>query len=148
MAVSNARDVANFLVSAFQEAGDPLTNLKLQKLLYYAQGWHLALKGNALYEDRIEAWPHGPVVPPAYGLFKHYQWKPIVGEVDKPELARDIVEHLHEVMDTYGVHGAYYLEKLTHQEDPWMNARGDLGPTDFCTNVISQDALRIYFSQQ
>ena len=148
MAVTNARDVANFFVSVFQKAGEPLTNLKLQKLLYYAQGWHLALKGFPLFEERIEAWPHGPVVPPVYGAFKQYQWNPIVGEVSEPNLTEDTVAHLREVMDTYGVHGAYYLEKLSHQESPWLDARGDLNQTDFCNNVISQEAMREFFAQQ
>lgn len=91
MAVSNACEVANFFVSRFQQAGDPLTNMKLQKLLYYAQGWHLALKGDALFDERIEAWPHGPVVPPVYGTFKHYRWNPITETVDDPTLSEDTV---------------------------------------------------------
>ena len=56
MAVSTAQDVASFFVSSFQKAGDPVTNLKLQKLLYYAQGWYLAFTQSPLFEERIEAW--------------------------------------------------------------------------------------------
>jgi uncharacterized phage-associated protein len=84
MAVSNASEVANYLVASFRDAGDPLTNLKLQKLLYYAQGWYLAIHDEALFDERIEAWPRGPVVPPVYGSFKHRQWNPIVDDVNKP----------------------------------------------------------------
>ena len=66
MAISNAQDVANFFIGRFQEAQDPVTNLKLQKLLYYAQGWYLAFFDEPLFDERIEAWLHGPVVPPIY----------------------------------------------------------------------------------
>jgi uncharacterized phage-associated protein len=148
MAVSNANDVAKFLISRFQEAGDPLTNMKLQKLLYYAQGWHLALKGEALFDERIEAWPHGPVVPPVYGTFKRYQWSPIIDAVEVPALSEETASHLREVMDVYGVHGAYYLEKLSHQESPWLDARRGLGPTEFCNNIISHEAMREFFTRQ
>jgi uncharacterized phage-associated protein len=148
MAVSNASEVANYLVASFRDAGDPLTNLKLQKLLYYAQGWYLAIHDEALFDERIEAWPRGPVVPPVYGSFKHRQWNPIVDDVNKPHLPPEVEAHLKEVMDVYGVHGAYYLEKLSHQERPWLDARGDLGPTDSCNNVITPEAMKEFFSQQ
>lgn len=148
MTVSNANDIADFFVFNFQQAGDPLTNLKLQKLLYYAQGWHLALKGEPLFNERIEAWPHGPVVPPIYGKFKKFQWNPIVADITEPPLGEEIASHLKEVMDVYGVHGAWYLEKLTHQERPWIETRGNIDPTEFCTNVIPPETMKSFFLGQ
>lgn len=148
MAQTDAYSVADFFVSRFQQAGEPITNLKLQKLLYYAQGWFLALKNTPLFPERVEAWPHGPVVPPVYGHFKSYQWNPITGNAPEPNLAIEIRAHLQEIMEVYGVHGAYYLEKLSHQEKPWLDARSDLGPTDFCTTVISQEAMKSFFQNR
>jgi len=148
MAVSTAQDVASFFVSSFQKAGDPVTNLKLQKLLYYAQGWYLAFTQSPLFEERIEAWPHGPVVPPIYGAYKQYQWSPIVGEVSEPRLADPIRKHLEEVMEAYGVHGAYYLERLTHQERPWIEARAGLAETEPSNAVITHEAMKRFFQEQ
>ena len=54
--MANAHEVARYIIRFFQEAGDPVTNLKLQKLLYYVQGWHLALKGQPAFPERLEAW--------------------------------------------------------------------------------------------
>jgi uncharacterized phage-associated protein len=55
-------DVAAFFVQmANLSADDQMTNLKLNKLLYYAQGASLARTGNTLFNDSIEAWPYGPV---------------------------------------------------------------------------------------
>ncbi|MFD2419431.1 Panacea domain-containing protein [Amycolatopsis pigmentata] len=63
----NASTVAKWFV-AWAEADDEatLSNLKLQKLLYYAQGHYLALTGRPLFDDEIQAWSHGPVVPAVY----------------------------------------------------------------------------------
>ena len=60
-----------FLFLSDEEAGDTISNLKLQKLLYYAQGFHLALNDSPLFAESIEAWTHGPVVPVVYQLYKH-----------------------------------------------------------------------------
>jgi uncharacterized phage-associated protein len=56
-----------FLVQVEEELGDSISNLKLQKLVYYAQGFNLALfDGNPLFDEEIQAWTHGPVVPALY----------------------------------------------------------------------------------
>ena len=66
-------DVANwFTCSLDREAGDSITHLKLQKLIYYSQAWSLALNGIALFEEDFEAWAHGPVIPEVYQEYKEY----------------------------------------------------------------------------
>ncbi len=71
MASLTARDVADYLLYHVDEdAGDSMSNLKLQKLLYYAQGVHLALTGKPLFLEHIEAWQHGPAVPALYRACK------------------------------------------------------------------------------
>jgi uncharacterized phage-associated protein len=61
-----------FLAQVSEDAGDLISNLKLQKLLYYAQGFHLALYDEPLFPEAIEAWTHGPVVPDLYRHYKKY----------------------------------------------------------------------------
>src|SRR5271163_1555007 len=72
--MSTAMKVALHLVNLANsgEEPDPLTHLRLQKLLYYAQGWYLGIFGRALFTNRIEAWRHGPVVPDVYKELKKH----------------------------------------------------------------------------
>ncbi len=64
-------DVAQyFLAKADEDAGDLMSNLKLQKLMYYAQGFSLALCNKPLFPERIEAWIHGPVISALYHEYK------------------------------------------------------------------------------
>ena len=67
--MSKALSVAKFLLELAEREDEPdrLSHLRLQKLLYYTQGWSLALRDKALFKDRIEAWAHGPVVKKLYG---------------------------------------------------------------------------------
>jgi uncharacterized phage-associated protein len=142
-----AKQAADYLIRFSQEVGDPVTNLKLQKLLYYAQGWYLALHGGKpLFDDRIEAWPHGPVVPPVYGAYKEWGWNPISGQIAEPALAPNIKSFLNEVMEVYGIHNAYYLERLTHREKPWLIARGDTPEGEPSNAVISIKDMWEYFT--
>lgn len=64
--------VANALLSMADGVGEPLSNMKLQKLLYYEQGYHLAYFDAPLFPDNFEAWLYGPVVPRVYDMFKSY----------------------------------------------------------------------------
>ena len=101
--MANAPDVARYIVRFFQEAGDPVTNLKLQKLLYYVQGWNLALRDEPAFPDRLEAWIHGPVQPGVYGSYKAYRWNPITGDVQEPpNFDTDFKDLVDEVLQAYG----------------------------------------------
>jgi uncharacterized phage-associated protein len=147
MAEITAHQVADYFIAFSRDVGDPLTNLKLQKLLYYAQGWYLALYDKPLFPDRIEAWPHGPVVPPVYGRFKRWRWDAIGDEIGPPDLPEDVRAHLEEVIRVFGGFTAFALEQMTHQEDPWKDARGDI-PLDAPSNaVIQHDSLARFFKR-
>ena len=143
--LKSANQVAQNIIGFSHEHGDPISNLKLQKLLYYAQAWYLALYDVPLFDDPIEAWVHGPVVPSVYGKYKGWSWRPIDIEPEEEEFDSQTRNHLDEVMDVYGGLSAYDLEKLTHQEDPWRNARGDLPPDAPSNNVISHQDMRDYY---
>jgi uncharacterized phage-associated protein len=140
----SVRDVAKYIIAFSHEHGDPVTNLKLQKLLYYAQAWHLALYDKPLFRERIEAWVHGPAVPPVYGEYKHFRWVPIDDD-DPPELPESAREHLDEVLDVYGGLTAYYLEKMTHDEAPWRDARGDIPDDEPSNSLIEHEAMRDFY---
>ncbi len=147
--MQSSKQIADYIVAFFHEHGDPVSNLKLQKLLYYAQAWSLALYDTPLFEERIEAWVHGPVVPVAYGLYKGWAWQPICENIDllSLETPDKVVSHLNEIIDNYGGMSAYELEKLTHSEMPWQNARKGI-PLDQPSNeVILHDDMRSFYRQ-
>ena len=144
-------DVAKFFLAYQDEdAGDTISNLKLQKLCYYAQGFTLAITGKPLFPEKIEAWAHGPVCPALYHEYKAHQAKAI----PKPkESLHDICDKfseeqigiLREVWEAYGQFSAWKLRDMTHEEPPWRNAfHGD----PVSTETITQDAMYDYFKTQ
>jgi uncharacterized phage-associated protein len=118
-----AQDVAQYFVSLVdEEAGDSISNLKVQKLLYYAQGFHLAVYGVPLFPEAIKAWAHGPVVPQVYHFYKERGSGAIpVERVNLEAYSAQVREHLDEVWAVYGQFTASKLETMTHNEPPWMN---------------------------
>jgi len=80
-----------FINRADRLAGDDMTHLKLQKLIYFAQAWHLANTGEPLFREDMQAWTHGPVVPSVWHAYKQYQWEPIPPGPD-PEIDHRVVD--------------------------------------------------------
>lgn len=115
-------DVAKFfLAQSNEEAGDLVSNLKLQKLVYYAQGFHLAVYDEPLFDDAIEAWTHGPVVPVVYHHFKHHGSGsiPVPDDFNPTVFTQEQFELLNEVQQIYGQYSAWRLREMTHEEAPW-----------------------------
>lgn len=134
----SANDVADYFLSKNDEtAGELISNLKLQKLLYYAQGFHLAITGRPLFSEPIEAWTHGPVVPTVYHRFKSYGYNslPVAGQ--SPVFDAKTTDLLDEIYEVYGQFSAWKLRNMTHEEPPWKNAA--------VPSVIPHSALRSYF---
>lgn len=137
-----ALDIAKMLINkaASDDGGDLLTNLKLQKLLYYEQGFHLAYFGTQLFEENIEAWQYGPVVPDVYNYFKKYGKNVIEPEEcgiqisDKEECAL-----FDEVYSVYGKYSAFGLMNMTHSESPWASTHVGVG------NEISLQKMTDFF---
>ena len=118
-----------------------ISNLKLQKLLYYAQGTFLAITDEPLFDDPIEAWTHGPVVPAVYHEYKHFDDRGIELEngFDLPAFTSDESELLLEVYNEFGQFSAWKLRNMTHQETPWkITPKGE---------VIRIDIIKDYFKK-
>lgn len=146
MAVCSANDVANYLISFAREHGDYLTPLKLQKLVFYADAWHMVTEGEELIPDRFEAWVHGPVVRQLYSRFSGYKWNPITGDVPETSLSETVQDFLSEIYRVFGHFTGYELEQLTHQERPWIAARGALPPDAPCSNLIDKSLTRDFYT--
>jgi len=138
--------VADFFLSVAKEHGDFLSHLKLQKIVYYADAWYLVNNEEPLINEDFEAWVHGPVVRSLYNRFKEYRWKPITEDVESPQLSDKEREHLIEIYDVFGSYRAFELEQMTHDEDPWLEARGGIAPDQPCENVINKETMRSFYT--
>lgn len=129
---------------------DAMTHKKVQKLCYYAQAWYCALyDGSPLFNDEIQAWVHGPVIPTLYSVYADYKWNPIPqAKCDDLEFNESVNNILEAVYDTYGDFSGDQLESLTHSEDPWILARKDAKPWEPSINPISCDSMREYYSRK
>ena len=121
------KDVVRFIAAAGDayDDGDSISNMKLQKLLYYLQGFHLAAFSEGLFSEETEAWEHGPVVPPVWKDFRHLGREPIRildpnYEVGFEDMQRGLMNNVYRV---YGQYSAWKLREMTHREPPWINAR-------------------------
>lgn len=138
--VLNAFDVANYIlnfVAEREDVGDIISNLKLQKLLYYSQGFYLAACGKPLFDEKIYHWLYGPVVREVYHQYSDYknQHIPAPRNFDSGKYSADVIELLDEVCYTYGQYSAWALSELTHEEPPWANTK----PNEEITHQMMQD---------
>ena len=122
--MAQINDVANcFLYLDNASEGDGISNLKLQKLIYYAQGFYSAIYDKPLFNSHISAWTHGPVVTTLYHQYKQYGRNsiPLPTDFDKSALNLDEFELVTEVFEEFDQFSAWKLRNMTHEETPWMN---------------------------
>jgi len=115
-----------FIVRAYQESMEAeMTNMKVQKLLYYAQSLHLAMFDEPLFDEEIQAWRYGPVCPPAYRFYSDFEANqlPIPSQECLLEIPDEKKELLEEIWEYFGGYHAYRLSGMTHVEFPWKKAR-------------------------
>jgi uncharacterized phage-associated protein len=141
-----ALTIARWFIAWAEATAEELSNLKLQKLLYYAQGHYLADHRTPLFTGEIQAWSHGPVVPVVYHEFKDSGSSSIILGSSDPftwdEVDKDTAGFLGKVWNTYGGFSAGRLRSLTHQEPPWKR---HWRPDERCT-VIPANEIREYFA--
>ncbi|WP_053954657.1 Panacea domain-containing protein, partial [Inediibacterium massiliense] len=145
----NSIDVATYFLNKVDiEAGDLISHLKLQKLVYYAQAWMMAFLNKIIIKEDFQAWVHGPVIPEMYNNYKKFGANPIpkVNILDENIFNEDEKLILNGIWNVYGKYNAKYLEALTHMEDPWRDARGNCQEDERCTNVIEKENIKTYYS--
>ena len=139
-------DVARYIVTYFQQREDLITQLKLQKLLYYVQGWHLAFFDKPAFNEEFQAWIHGPVNYEVYQEYRDYQWRPILEEQPDANLNDQLKELTNKVMEVYGTDSAIELELRTHREQPWIIARKGLPEDANSDAIITKKSMHDFFS--
>lgn len=139
----SALEIANKLLHRawMDESSELLSNMKLQKLLYYQQGFHLAYFGTPLFDEDIVAWQYGPVIPVVYDKYKEFGRAGIEPQGEPLSLDSEKEENLfNEVFEVYNQFSAAGLVTQTHSESPWIDTPKQ--------GVISQELMRTFFLQR
>lgn len=139
--MADVHDVAAYIL----EREGAMTTWKLQKLVYYAQAWHLVWSERPLFPESIEAWAHGPVVRDLYEKHRRFynvaSWR--WGEPS--HLTDDERESIDAVLDFYGDKTGHWLRELTHREPPWIGARAGLSDGERGNREIKRSAMAEYY---
>ena len=146
-----ARRIAEYFIWKSESEKRPITNKKLQKLLYYAQAWSLVMRNKKIFQDKIEAWVHGPAIRAVYAQYKKFGFNPITISISKESIDKiptDIKKFLNQVWAAYGKFDAAYLERLTHSETPWQKARDGLEAYIGSENEISLLVMEEFYGEQ
>ena len=146
-------DLCDYIIVKGTEAGLPLNMLKVQKLAYYAEAWHLAFHGRPLTDARFQAWVHGPVSRELYDRFRDsknlYSGLSVLDireSFDMRALASAELRHVDQVLEVYGPYTGSQLEDMTHAEDPWIAARANYSPSERCENELDPELMRKHYA--
>lgn len=150
----NIHQISDYVIFRCKSEGNTdLSVLKHQKLLYYIQAWYLAFHNIPLFSNNFQAWIHGPVNREIYDRYKEskylYSEMNIEDINDKDvlnKLSKDIKLHVDSVLDAYAGFSAIQLEIMTHQEDPWIEARKGYETNERCEEVIKDTTMKDYYS--
>ena len=141
-----ATDIAYWFLGAIdREAGDAVTHLKLQKLIYYAQAWSLARRNVPLFDEELQAWAHGPVAESVFQEFRGSSWDALPAPKTVPAIAEVDESQLRDTLDVYGEYSAKQLERMTHSEAPWLTARGDISPEARSNTAIDKGLMAQFY---
>jgi uncharacterized phage-associated protein len=141
--MATVHDVARYMLMLRS-----MSAMKLQKLAYYSQAWHLVWHESKLFDEPIEAWANGPVVRELYdvhrGQFSLASWPR--GDVD--ELGLEERGTVDVVLNTYGQKSAQWLSEETHREGPWRQARAGLPAGVRSAATITADSMYRFYTAQ
>lgn len=141
----DAINISNYVINKCINDGHPISNLKLQKILYYIQGEFLANSNKPAFSESIQAWKHGPVVPEVYYEFNKY----IASNINEKQpfnkellFAPQEIRTINKVIDEKSKYSAWELVENTHLEDPWIkNYKNGLN------NNIPIEDIKKYFKK-
>ncbi len=139
------------VIACVFERLEEVTPLMLQKLLYFIQGIYSALYGTPVFIEDCRAWVHGPVYPEVYDLFRDFKYNPIddvrfallKGAADT--LTQEEKKVIDLVVNTFGIYGGKVLEQITHNEEPWKNARRGYSEGIPSNEILSKESIMRYY---
>lgn len=132
-------DVARYYIYISYEHNTVITNLKLQKLLYFTQGYGYVLNSKPVFDVFFEAWQYGPVNAKVYDVFKKYGRNSIDKKEGKVNIFLPEIQNVLKcVFENYGYESAFSLVNKTHSHLPWINAYSE-------NRIIENSEIEIYF---
>jgi uncharacterized phage-associated protein len=146
--MAGAKQIANWIVHySGNELGAPVDPMSLEKLVYYAQCFHLVLHDTPLFSDEILAWQKGPVVANVYAHYAAFGWNPIIPDEDAAvvSLPKSTTDFLKQIVGFFGRYTAIPLSQATHLERPWKEARHNIDPDVPSGEVISQVEMKSFY---
>ncbi len=155
----NPIDIVKYVLFKCAFYGDVITNLKMQKILYFIYVWCLAKTGKRCFAEKFQAWPNGPVLPSVYYKLKKFGASPIdfnFSELKNNEdltelkktLGKNFVAFIDSVYETYGSKSAFELVTLTHSDRAWLNARKGLRITKQTSNEIDDEDIISFYGKK
>ena len=145
-AMTDVFDIAKYILRKSRQSGETqVTTWKLQKLVYYAQAWSLVWDDEPIFQNRIEAWANGPVVPDLYQQHKGRFKISALPTGDWRALTEEQRDTVGVVFNHYGHRSAQYLSQLTHKERPWMDARKGMRPGNRGQREITLESMAEYY---
>lgn len=147
----SALDIAKYLLELAEREPEPelISNLRLQKLLYYVQGWHLAQHRRPIFAESIEGWKHGPVVRNVYRSLKGQDRDSVTSaQLNGQPLPIHEQVFVDSIWEAYKGYSASRLYQMTHREQPWIEARAGLSEADPGDTPLSHDTMFDFFSME
>ena len=138
----SALDVAKYVINYEHSQGREVSNLRLQKLLYFIQAKVLMETDAPCFNDEMQAWAFGPVVPVVYYQYKIFAGMDITSEDDTPNFSKKISSYITETLEDCSKYPTFQLVDITHTQDPWKNARAKGDKSE-----ITIDAIKLYFKK-
>lgn len=134
----NALNAAKYVASVYQEMfGETITEMKLHKLLYFAQREALIISNSPLFPETFEGWRFGPVIPSI-----RYSFAEICSS-DAPCIDDFSKEILNETLRRYGGKDPWSLSRLSHGEYSWQKSREGISEYQNSDNVMMLNDIRI-----
>lgn len=138
--IYSARDISQYIIDYSNKIGSPVSNLKLQKLLYYVQANFIINKGKPCFSNEIEHWRHGPVVREIYSEYKSFFNDDIkLFFYNYGYISVNDKKSINKVVDSYRSFNPWEMVERTHEEKPWLDTNKD--------EIISISKIKEYFSK-
>ncbi|MBO9194310.1 SocA family protein [Rhizobium sp. 16-449-1b] len=147
-------NVSDYIVVKLREGGVFVNVIKLHKLLYYVQAWHLAFNRGEFFPNRFQAWVHGPVSRDVYDRYK--DTKTMYSSVDISDIrpgfdpSKDLNAyeraHIDAILEVYANFTGDQLEEMTHLEQPWLEARAGVPASARSENYLSEETMKSFYA--
>ena len=153
--MNSIHDVADYIILKVKSEDEKasLINLKLQKLLYYVQAWSYGINKKAMFYGEFEAWIHGPVNRAIYERFSPTKY--LYSEINIADCRNKDVKFSDEetefidfILENYLKYSGAELERLSHNEKPWLETRGNLGVNERCDKIIAPELMMDYYGKK